>query len=136
MVTKISKNAFRNLLDECDLSSKLTQSGNFIVSLEADNDFGHNVDIMFFINEETGRLDSLGVADSDFNISNDELAHAYVICNEWNRNYITQAYVADNSFWVSYSIIIDEPVSESFIKENFIRISTSVFWQFFCSLVK
>lgn len=137
MVTKISKKNFRKLLDELNISSTLTDDGFIKVLLNADKDFGYDVVIIFDVEEDTGELTGLSSTPGhDFDIPDKDLAQAYIICNEWNRTHIINAYVSGNSFWTRYEVFNDEPVSENFIKENFIKICTAGSWQFYCSLVK
>ncbi len=134
MVTKIKKSDFRKLIDECGYNHKIDSDGDFLMILSADKDFGHDVFIWFIVNEDSGTLIAMAEAE-DFNISDDNLAIAYIKCNEWNINNTMKGYINNGQFRISYTIFNDEPVSESFIKENFIKLCPSVFWKFYCSLV-
>lgn len=137
MVTKISKKDFRKLLDELNISSKLTENGFISVILDADEDFGYDVVVFFNVDENSGELTGLSsTVGTDFDIPDNELANSYIICNEWNSTHIVKAYVRDNSFWTRYIVFNDESVSEDFIKENFIKICIGISWKFYCSLVK
>lgn len=135
MVTKISKNAFRNLLDECGFRNRVDKDGDFVVQLDADENFNYDVIIWFIINEESGTIQALAEA-VDFEVSENEMAHALIKCNEWNKKSFTQAFLLENRFRIRNSVFNDEPISESFIIENLIKFSLSNFWQFFCSTVK
>jgi hypothetical protein len=137
MIDKITKSELRELLDQLNLTHRILDDGNFVCFLDADEKFGYDVNILFSINEDQGSLNVFGCSPK-FKISENMVAHALVKCNDHNReSYIGQAYLdKDDDVCISYTVCIDEPVSESFIKENIIKLSIGTFWKFYCDFVK
>jgi len=136
MVKNVSKIEFRSYLDEIGFPNKIDSDGDVSVIFNADNDFGHDVYMFFRFSEENqGKISAFAVA-PDFKINDDEVAHLLIKCNEWNANSsIGIAYCVNKQPRISNVVFTDEPVSESFLKENFIKLTLQSFWKFFCSLV-
>lgn len=133
MVNKVTKANFRDLLDKAGYSHRIDDDGDFIVILDADNDFSHDVVIWFTINDKsTVRAFAEAV---DFKISDNDLAQILIKCNDWHIKYnVGSAYVNNNRLFIQNALFLDQPVSEQFIIDNFIKINLTLFWKFFCSL--
>jgi len=137
MVKNVSKNELRGYLDELGLVNKIDSDGDVAVLFEADENFGHDVYMYFnFSDENKGKITAFAVA-PEFKINNDDVAHLLIKCNEWNTNTLVgMAYCINNQPRISNVIFTDEPVSESYFKENFLKLTLQMFWKFYCSLVK
>jgi arsenate reductase-like glutaredoxin family protein len=134
MIDKITKSKFRNLLDEVGYRTALDSDGDFYNVLDADEDFNHDVVVYYIVNEEKHTVSVIAIA-SDFDVKENDKAHALLKCNQWNIDHtIGQAYLKKNEIQFRCGFFLDEPISESFVKENVIKTSTSLAWSFYSNL--
>jgi hypothetical protein len=136
MLDSITKAAFKDILDKADFHYLIDRDGDFTSDFSSDDDFSRSVQYWFIVNEEKSRIAFLADAE-DYVLSDDELPHALIKCNEWNEAHnVGIAYVDMKMKKPRFSaaMFIDEPISEEYIVGNFIKLFPSLAWKFFCSL--
>lgn len=134
MIDKITKSGFRALLDSVGYRHSVDEDGDYFMILNADDTFSHDVVVYYIINEKNSTVKVLGVA-SGFKISNNDRAHALLKCNQWHQRFLVgQAYLQNDRLEFSLGFFLDEPVSESYVKENVIKLSSHLAWKFFSTL--
>lgn len=128
MVTSININYVRNLCDKKGFDTKLTDSGNLILRLDADNDYNKDVVILYMVDDN--RLTAYGVGGVD--VDQDEIAEALIRINRYNENsvYLTAFLTDDGSVRVTRSEYVDCGVSEKFI-DDFIGSTIGMIWRFY-----
>ncbi len=136
MIDKITKAKFRQLLDEVGYRTAIDSDGDFYTILDADDDFDHDVNVFYIVNEENHTVSVLAGA-ADFEVRDSDKANALLKCNQWNMGHLLgTAYLKGNVIEYRTGFFLDEPVSEIYIKANVIKESTGNAWRFFCSLKK
>lgn len=132
MVSEISRDLIRNYLDQMNTATRVDDDGDLFMILSADADFGHDVIVYFFVKDN-----SLGVYAfaTDYKIPEDKLLDALIATNEYNaQKKFPKIYIKDNVFHAEQWFMLDEPVSESYIKENCLKMIISLIWRFFVEL--
>lgn len=129
MVNSISTSYIRGLCDEMGYTSKIDTDGDIQLRLNADSDFGH--DVLIFLEVKNNWLRVFALA--DFTIEQHQVAKTLIKLNEYNKGQkLMNAYLAENGrVLVERAELIDENVSEEFIKENCIKLCLRACWQFF-----
>jgi len=136
MIDKITKSRFRQLLDEVGYRTALDNDGDFYTVLDADEDFNHDVFVYYVVNEEKHAVSVIAIA-SDFELRENDKANALIKCNQWNYSHtVGQAYLKEGEIQFRCGFFLDEPISESYVKENVIKTSTSLAWNFYSNLNK
>ena len=132
LLNKITPDCFRDLLDELNLTHRKVSDSDFMVPLEADDDFDHNVHIVFCIQES--RMQAWACVNG-YGVEN-PYEDSLRFCNKWNKEKVMpKAYLDDDGdFIVEISLFTDEPLDEEYVKTNFIRVSCSFIWSFFKEL--
>lgn len=130
MVNSISTSFIRGLLDELGLGTKIDSDGDIVIVFDADSDFKHDVLCFFSVNDNKWlRI----YATTLIEISQSRVGETLIKLNEYNEsNKLMKAYLAKNGrIWVERIELIDEDVSEEFIKENCIKLLLPLIWNFF-----
>lgn len=127
----MDRNYIRSLLDRLDVPTRLDDDGDLMVTLDADNDFPHDLFICIVV-EDGNRINLIGAA-PDYHPEED----LYVLANRHNNraNYPT-AVVRSGSIRMEYSFFIDEEVSDEYIKYDCLKRQISAFWNAFVNLEK
>ena len=130
MVNSIRTSFIRGLCDELGYNTSVDSDGDICLVLTADSDFGHNVLVfMRVIDNKILRLFSM----SDFKIGQEDVAKTLLKLNKYNHQKLfMKSYLQDDGHViVERGELIDENVSEEFIKQNCIRECVGMSWQFF-----
>lgn len=132
MVKGITQELIRSYLDDLQISSSKDNEGDLYMVLSADDDFGHDVVIYFFVEDN-----QLGIYafPGKYKIEEDKLFDAMVAVNNANmrKRYIS-GFIKDNSIQVHHWFYLDEAVSEEYIKENCLKMMISTVWNYFVDL--
>lgn len=130
MVNSISVSYVRSLCDKIGFNTKVNEDGDIILRLDADSDFGH--DVIIFLQVTDDKLLRV-FAMTDIKIPQSNVGKTLIKLNEYNNlNLYMKAYLLDDGHLVvERHELIDENVSEEFIKENCIKLCISSCWQFF-----
>ncbi len=134
MVNGISRDLIRNYLDQIGISTRVDNDGDLFTILSADNDFGHDVIIYYIVQDNWLRI--YGYA-SDYEVSNSNKGRVLLALNEFNQLHSTPVGVLENnSIKFKHCLLLDEEVSEAYIKENGIRLGHSSIWRAFVDFDK
>lgn len=139
MIKGLSLAVLRGLIDKAGYSHKIDEDGDILMTLNADNDFGYDVYIFFQIQGENDTILKITGYAFDFPVNNDNKANLVYLCNKWNREKrLPKAYVdiENNRVIAEENYFLDEAVSEEYVLESCIKLTTSGIWGFFKSLVK
>ncbi|MDO4557292.1 MAG: YbjN domain-containing protein, partial [Lachnospiraceae bacterium] len=127
----LTKVHFRQLLDELGIQHKVDSDGDYLVHLEKDNDCCYDVFLWFMIGENTVTIMGWSVNE----IPSYKHEEALMFCNKFNEEHrIPNACIASNGankgkLFCKYSLFTDIPLSDEYLKENFIRLGISTCWQ-------
>lgn len=128
----VTLNELRDLLDDLGIACK-KKDDVLLASLPADEDFGHDVSVLFAL-DGTNDLRMRAVAWSgSFQAPRADRVKALEFCNAWNTaKAVPRAYLdKDGDFSLDLSLFTDVEIDASYIKENFIRLFLSTSWHFF-----
>ncbi len=115
----------RKYFDELNIPTRIDEDGDMVVIQDADSDFGHNV--VVFVMVSNNRL-SYAAASPTYEPAGD----VYELCNRHNcRRNLPTAVVRDGKVRMEYSFLLDEEVSEAYIKENCITMVLGSIWNGF-----
>ena len=130
MISSIDINMVRRLFDKANFSTKITDDGDILFIFNADSDFGHDVVCLVEVTNNT-ILDITGYA-LDL-VSQNRVGDVLVRINEYNKNKpLLSAFLMENgTLAIRRREIIDEPVSEDFILNNFVKLMPPMIWEFF-----
>lgn len=132
MPNEISQRYISDVLDNCGLNSQIDDDCDLVVIMHADSNFGYNVQIYYTV-EDNKWLRVMGVA-PDFDSRCYNKQRVLDAINAYNRNQrMVKAYLHSNGRRVvceRYELI-DEYVSEDYIKNNCIKKNTARIWQAF-----
>ena len=128
----ITRDCIRKICDDLGLTSSIDSDGDIRVVLSADEDFGHDVLVFFSVDEKGNWLRVMGMA-VDFDASQDNLAKYMLAINNYNRRQkLFKAYMTkEGRVIIERWELMDEDVSEEFIKENCVKISLPGIWDAF-----
>lgn len=137
MPSEISQRYISDILDSCDFDSRIDEDCDLLVILHADSDFGYNVQIYYTV-EDNKWLRVWGVAPHfDSRCYNKQrVMDALNACNRDQK--MIKAYLHSNGTRViceRYELI-DEYVSEDYIKNNCIKMNTGLIWKAFVRIGK
>lgn len=137
MPSEISQRYISDILDSCNFDSRIDEDCDLMVILHADNDFGYNVQIYYTV-EDNKWLRVWGVAPHfDSRCYNKQrVLEAINVCNLNHK--IVKAYLQPNGTRIiceRYELI-DEYVSEDYIKNNCIKMNTALIWKAFVMIGK
>ncbi len=122
---KVDRNLIRKYFDELQIATRLDDDGDLQLIQEADNDFGY--DVYIFVTILDGRL-AYAAAAPDFKPEGDFLE---MVNNHNLNNCIPTAVVSQGELRMSYTFVLDEDVSEAYIKNNCIIFPLSAIWNSF-----
>ena len=129
MVNSISASFIRELCDEIGFRTEIDSNGFISLCLSKDEDFGHDVLVVFSV--DNNRLHIFSFA-RGLEIEQRDVAKTLVKLNKYNaKGYMTAYLSGDGDVMVDRLELLDEEVSESFIKENCIKLCVQVCWNFF-----
>lgn len=130
MVNSISSSFIRGLCDELGLNTKIDSDGDIAIRLEADSDFNH--DVIIFLRVIDNKLLRV-FAMSEIKVTQSQVGKTLIALNEYNNKSVyMKAYIGtDGSPITERFELIDENVSEEFIKENCIKLMLNQSWKFF-----
>ena len=128
----ITRDYIRKICDDLGLTSSIASDGDIRVVLSADEDFGHDVLVFFSVDETGNWLRVMGMAVA-FDASQDNLAKYMLAINNYNRRQkLFKAYMTkEGRVIIERWELMDEDVSEEFIKENCVKISLPGIWDAF-----
>ena len=128
-LNKLSRSQLRDMLDGMGIQTSVDSDGDLYTVLGADTDFSHNVIVYFVIDGDW--LGVTGFADG-FDIEDRNLAAAIFYANEFNRRAkLPKVFISNNRYRLEHWTLIDEEVSEAFVRENCIRMIVPMIWRFF-----
>lgn len=134
MVKGISRDLIRNYLDELRYSTLVSDDGNYYTFLRADKDFDH--DVIIFFNVEDNWLGVYGYA-SDFEVNDSNKGRVIMSLNEFNANSrALRGYLLGDLIRFEQYFLLDEEVSDAYIKENCIKMTAGLIWRAFCGFNK
>lgn len=127
----INKSIVREMCDEAGFRTTITESGAICMILAADEDYGHDVWVVFEVDEKNNRLRV--VAYGGINVKQTKLADAISRVNKYNKETsLMKAYIDnDGDVVIERWEIIDEEVSEDFVLNNVIKLCPPLMWSFF-----
>ena len=129
MVNSISTSFIRGLCDEIGFRTEIDSNGFISLCVSKDEDFGHDVLVVFYVDDN--RLQILSFA-RGLRIEQRDVAKTLVKLNKYNAEGYMPAYLNDNGDVIVRRLeFLDEEVSESFIKENCIKLCVQFCWKFF-----
>ncbi len=122
---QIDKNIIRSFFDELQIPTRIDEDGVLVVVLNADQNFGYDVVILIMVNNN--RL-SYAAGATGYKPRQDLLQ----LANRHNciKNMPT-AVIRDGSIRMECSFLLDEEVSEEYIKENCIKMVIGSIWHAF-----
>lgn len=123
----ISTQQIRSYTDALGIPSRVDSDGSIMISLDPDEDFGYPIVICILVEE--GRRLLFIAASPGYKPKGDQL----FLANRHNgRRYFPTAVVRDGSLRFEYSFLIEEEVSEDYIRENCVHNVLSAIWTSFC----
>jgi hypothetical protein len=126
----IDRNLIRSYFDELKIATHIDDDGDMVVIQSADEDFGHDVVIFVFVNNN--RL-SYAAGAREYRPEGDLL----MLANRHNcRRNMPTAVVRDGNIRMECSFLLDEEVSKEYIVENCIKMVLGTIWRGFCDLEK
>ena len=118
MVKSISRDLIRKYLDDLNYSTRVDDDGDIFTVLRADKDFNHDV-IIFF------------------NVDSSNMGRVMLSINEYNKNStVLKAFLENNRIRFEQYFLLDEEVSEEYIKANCIKLTAGLIWKSFCDFNK
>lgn len=139
MTKGLTKEKLRSFLDKAGYAHRVADNGSFLMVLDADEDFGYDVGILFSIEGENEDVLNVNGWAVKFPVNDENKASLVFLCNKWNATHkIPKSYVdlENNRVEVECDFFLDEPVSEEYIYENCIKLPVSGMWNFYKSLVE
>lgn len=124
----VDLNLIRRYLDELQVPTLLDDDGDLVVTQAADSDFEHKV--LIFITVNNGRV-SYSAGAPDYAPEGDLL---YLVNRHNLRSIMPMAVVRNDAIRMEYTFVLDEEVSESYIKNNCIVMILSAIWHAFLNL--
>ena len=127
----ITLNELRDLLDEAGVRHSKKDDVLFAF-LDADEDFGHDVLVLFTIEGDGARSRAIA-GRSEFQAPCGNRLQALEFCNAWNDDKVVpRAYLDEKGkFRLDLSLYTDVDLDASYVKENFINLFMATSWQFF-----
>lgn len=119
---------------EAGIKTILDQDGSLLTVLTADEQFGHNVLIRYIV-----RGDSLLIVGqaSDYNVPKQAQKNVLKALNIHNINHPeTSGDLHDDTVMFKHSVMIDEDVSEDYVREHVVKMGTNDIRQAFIELEK
>ncbi len=125
----VTLNEMRDLLDELGVRH-MKKDQVLVANLNADEDFEHNVSVVFEI--EGDRMRAVAWS-CDFTEPRSNRIKALEFCNSWNDDKVVpRAYLdEDGDFRLDLCLYTDVDLDAAYIKENFARLFMATAWQFF-----
>ena len=124
----IDRNLIRSYFDELKIATHIDDDGDMVVIQSADEDFGHDVVIFVFVNNN--RL-SYAAGAREYRPEGDLL----MLANRHNcRRNMPTAVVRDGNIRMECSFLLDEEVSKEYIVENCIKMVLGTIWRGFRDL--
>ena len=134
MVKGISRDLIRNYLDQINISSRIDDDGDLYTVLSADNDFDHDVIIYYTVSGNWLRI--FGLA-ANYTVSDSNKGRVLLALNEFNSSHSTPTGVLEKDrIRFKHSLLLDEEVSEEYIKENGLKLGTTSIWHAFVDFNK
>lgn len=130
MANSVNILMLRNLCDEMGFRSKIDSDGDICLVLSADDDFGHDVCVFIRATEKsTYRI--WGMA--GFKVEQHNVGKVLLKLNDYNKSSLfMKAYLEESGLViVERGELLDEEVSEEFIKANCIGMCITLIWNFF-----
>lgn len=134
MVKSISRDLIRKYLDDLNYSTRVDDDGDIFTILRADKDFNHDVIIFFTVDKNW--LGIYGYA-IDYDVDSSNMGRVMLSINEYNKNSkVLKAYLENNHIRFEQFFLLDEEVSEEYIKANCIKLTAGLIWKSFCDFNK
>lgn len=135
MPSEISQRLISDALDEIGLESSIDSDCDLYVILHADNDFEHDVQIYYQV--EDGKWLRVFAVAPGFDsrcYNRHKNLEAINKCNSEQR--MTKAYLHDNGTRIIVERFekIDEYISDSYLTRNCLKFNTTCMWHAFCRL--
>ncbi len=129
MVNQISRDLIRQYLDELNISTRIDSDGDLFTTLSADDDFDHDVQVYFRVSDNWLRI--FGIA-ADYAVSREDKGAVLFSLNKMNLERAQITGVLNNEQIVfKWAYLLDETVSEAYIKENCLKLPLSLIWRCF-----
>ncbi len=130
MAKNLTQEQLRDYLDANGVSTRKDSDGDLFTVLPADSDFEHNVVVYYTISGNSVRV--WGFA-TEFSVTEENMARVLFTINELNKTKtIPKGYLADDRIIAEQYYLLDEEVSDEYIKENVLKFTTAAIWKFFC----
>lgn len=126
----MTRDQIRTYIDQLGVSSRIDDEGDLCITLEADNDFGYNVNIWIVVSDPN-RLVFIANADG-YNPGGDLL---YLANRSNSRRNFPTAVVRGQEVRFEYSFYISEEVSDDYLR-NCLRSVMSSVWSGYRDLEK
>lgn len=129
MVNQISRDLIRQYLDELNISTRIDSDGDLFTTLSADDDFDHDVQVYFRVSDNWLRV--FGIA-PEYAVSREDKGTVLFSLNKMNLERAQITGVLNNEQIVfKWACLLDEAVSEAYIKENCLKLPLSLIWHCF-----
>ena len=129
---RLTKSKLRDLI--CG-ATQVVDDGILMI-LNADDDFRYDVGVLFYLNEESGKLEISGFC-SELKVARSNVPDAMLFVNDYNKDksFLSVNYDGDDQdFNVSWSMMT-KGASDECVKSN-LDIIISLIWQFFVAVGK
>lgn len=135
MPSEISQRYISDALDSFNIDSQIDRDFDLVVILPADSDFGYNVQIYYTV-EDNKWLRVFGVA-PEFDSCCHNKQRVLDVINAYNRDQkLIKAYLNDDRVVCERYELIDEYVSDDYIKNNCVRLNLTLIWKAFVRIGK
>lgn len=129
MVSQISRDLIRQYLDELNFPTRIDSDGDLFTALSADDDFNHDVQIYFRVSDNWLKIFGIAV---DYAVSREDKGAVLFSLNKMNLQRAQITGVLNNEQIVfKWAYLLDEAVSETYIKENCLKLPVSLIWHCF-----
>ncbi len=130
-VKGITTDQLDRFLQELGITPGVDSEGDRFVLFSADENFDHDV-VVYIMIRNNDSLGFYGFA-NNYMVADTRLVDAMIAINNYGaENKFPKVYIRDRTIVAEQWFMLDETVSEEYIKENCIKTMLSVIWQFFC----
>lgn len=132
MIRRISRDLIRMYLDEMGVTTRIDEEGDLVTVLKADDDFSHDVVIFYMVRGGWLHVEGQAV---DYNVDEKERIRVLEALNEHNGSHtMSFGFLYKGLIKFKHSLLIDEEVSEAYLKKNGLRLGIYTIWRSFVEL--
>jgi hypothetical protein len=128
-IKHIGRDELQTLLAGMDIDCAVDSKGTLYCVFPADDDFDHDV-VFYFTPDDDGWFGIEAVADG-FDLSEDEIGHALVFCNDFSRRArLPKAFIANGRLKLDQWTVFPEATDDEYISQ-YIELVLTMCWSFF-----